>query len=40
MTKTIFTVWVGDGVVYEGTSHSQANHVNRYEKITGEFGEV
>ncbi len=27
MTKTVFTVWVGGGVVYEGTSHSQANHV-------------
>jgi len=27
MTKTIFTVYVGGGVVYEGTSHGQANHV-------------
>jgi hypothetical protein len=27
MLKTIFTVYVGGGVVYEGTSRGQANHV-------------
>ncbi len=27
MAKTVFMVWVGSGVVYEGTSKSQANHV-------------
>jgi hypothetical protein len=27
MAKTVFMVWVGEGVVYEGTSKSQANHV-------------
>ena len=27
MPKTVFMVWVGEGVVYEGTSKSQANHV-------------
>ena len=26
-TKTIYCVWVGDGIVYEGDSQSQANHV-------------
>ena len=26
-TKTVYCVWVGDGVVYEGDSQSQANHV-------------
>ena len=26
-TKKCFTVWVGDGIVYEGDSQSQANHV-------------
>ena len=25
--KTTFMVWVGGGIVYEGPSHSQANHV-------------
>ena len=25
--KQTFMVWVGEGVVYEGPSHSQANHV-------------
>ena len=25
--KTTFMVWVGGGIVYEGSSHSQANHV-------------
>jgi len=25
--KTVFMVWVGGGIVYEGPSHSQANHV-------------
>lgn len=27
MLKTVFIVWVNEGVVYEGTSQSQANHV-------------
>lgn len=27
MSKTVFTVWVGDGIVYEGSNKSQANHV-------------
>ena len=26
-TKKCYTVWVGGDVVYEGDSHSQANHV-------------
>ena len=25
--KKEYTVWVGDGIVYEGNSKSQANHV-------------